>query len=311
MTELKFIGRLRQTLAGGGGRQSALPIPIGDDCALVPATNAGVLFAADMLMEGVHFDLGATTPDMVGRKALAVNISDIAAMAGTPTSATVSLALPRHRGTALGENIMSGVLQLATELDIAIAGGDTNAWDGPLVISVAITGDPHPKGSVRRNGARPGDRIFVTGALGGSIHGRHLSFTPRIGLARDLHERFDLSAMIDLSDGLATDLRHILEESQVGASLSPNAIPIHPDCRLFPTSQSEERWLLLEHAISDGEDFELCFTLPGERAEDVIRYAQEWHLPIVSIGVITDRVGQMQWRDGSPVVQAGYTHTFY
>jgi thiamine-monophosphate kinase len=117
--------------------------------------------------------------------------------------------------------------------------------------------------------------------------------------------------MIDLSDGLATDLRHILDESQVGVSLNPDAIPIHPDCRLFPTSQSEEPWLLLEHAMSDGEDFELCFTLPAEKVEDLMRYAKERHLPIVPIGVVTDRVGQMQWRDGSPVVQAGYTHTFY
>ena len=137
MTELQFIEQLKSRLLTESAASRSLPIPPGDDCALVPATGEGVLFAADMLMEGVHFDLSLTTPELIGRKALAVNLSDIAAMAGTPTGVTVCLALPKARGGKLGEGIMRGMTDLANEFNVAIAGGDTNAWNGSLVVSVA------------------------------------------------------------------------------------------------------------------------------------------------------------------------------
>lgn len=307
MTELTFIKSLKSKLLALSPACRDLPIPPGDDCALVGSTARGVLFAADMLMEGVHFDLSKTTPELVGRKALAVNLSDIAAMAGTPTAVTVTLALPRSQGNALGDGIMQGMMTLAREYGVAIAGGDTNSWNGPLVISVAILGDPHPKGSVKRNGAQPGDWIMVTGQLGGSIHSRHLTFSPRVAEARLLRDMYDLTSMIDLSDGLATDLRHILEASHVGARLNRSRIPIHPDCAQGPAAFESQ----LDHALRDGEDFELLFTVPPHVGEALVK-ASPWGegLALSPIGFITPPETGLLWEDNSPVDAMGYTHSF-
>lgn len=302
MSEFDFIDTLRQTLGKQLPTNARLLIPPGDDCALVPGTGP-YLYAADMLLEGVHFDLTQTTPALVGRKALAVNLSDIAAMAGTPTSVTVCLALPRQGGRRLGNEVMNGLVQLAREFDVAVAGGDTNSWDGPLVISVAITGTPHPRGSVTRDGARPGDAILVTGALGGSLaSGRHLTFSPRIDAAKTLHERYGLTAMLDLSDGLAADLPHVLKASGVGATLGRNAIPLHASAR---TSVDP-----LLAALSDGEDFELCFTM---HEADAMRLLAERPLgdtlAITRIGKIIDG-SDLTWTDGEKISARGYSHSF-
>ncbi len=230
---------------------------IGDDTAhLLTRGDSGVLVAVDVLMEGVHFDLSDVTPQLIGRKALAVNLSDIAAMAGQPTAAVVGLVLPRNGGANLAERLMEGLISLADEYGVAVIGGDTNSWDGPLVISVTIMGEPTSQGTVTRSGAVPGDWLFVTGALGGSLSGRHLTFTPRIAEAQALHELVDLHAMIDLSDGLASDVRHIANRSNVGVEISANMIPIHPDVDV--SLSDDDR---LRHALCDGEDFELLFAV--------------------------------------------------
>ena len=307
MTELAFIENLKSTLLAQNPTCRALPIPPGDDCALVASSAKGVLFAADMLMEGVHFDLSKTTPELVGRKALAVNLSDIAAMAGTPTAVTVTLALPRSYGSALGDGIMQGMIALANEYRVAIAGGDTNSWRGPLVVSVAVIGDPHPRGSVQRNGAQPGDWIMVTGSLGGSIHSRHLTFSPRVVEAQVLHRTFGLTSMIDLSDGLATDLRHIANESRVGARLERSRIPIHPDCQRNHDTADDR----VHHALRDGEDFELLFTVPpstGKAMLDARPFGDQ--LQLSHIGQITEPNSGIVWDDNAPLVVTGYTHEF-
>lgn len=307
MTELLFIDQLKSKILSESSTSRHLPIPPGDDCALVPSTSEGVLFAADMLMEDVHFDLSLTTPELVGRKALAVNLSDIASMAGIPTGITVCLALPQKNGGQLGEGIMRGMIDLANEFDVAIAGGDTNAWNGPLVVSVAVIGKPHPKGSVTRGGARPGDWIMVTGKLGGSIYSRHLIFSPRVREAYDLHSRYGLNAMIDLSDGLATDLRHILAQSRVGARLRMDRIPIHPDCIGKPPADVPP----LERALRDGEDFELLFTVSPEVGATILKdFANHSHLTISHIGEITDEPHRLLWEDGTTLDLRGYTHHF-
>jgi thiamine-monophosphate kinase len=291
--ELSLIAWLRQQLAAHPPTAS-LPLGPGDDCALVD----GYLFAADMLLDGVHFDLKRASAELVGRKSLAVNLSDLAAMAATPVAAVVSLALPRLGGEALGRGVMQGILDLAAEHDVAIAGGDTNSWSGPLVVSVAVTGRPHAQGVVRRSGARPGDWICVTGALGGSLAGHHLRFAPRLAEARLLHERFGLHAMLDLSDGLATDLRHILAESQVGAVLDHAAIPIAP-----AAGGSVER------ALTDGEDFELCFTLAPEAGQRLVAEQPFAGAPRVTrIGTVTATAGELRWSNGVEISLRGYEH---
>ncbi len=306
MAEFSFIEELRARLTAS----SALTIPPGDDAAELRVSGDRVLFAADMLMDGVHFELARIPPELAGRKALAVNLSDVAAMAGTPTACVVSLALPRDGGLALARGVSAGIEALAREWDVDVAGGDTNSWQGPLVINVAILGAPHARGSVRRSGAKAGDLIYVTGRLGGSIHGRHLTFTPRIDAARALHTRFGLHAMIDLSDGLAGDLRHILAESGVGAVLDRDALPVHDDTR--KTASGAPGW---QHALGDGEDFELCFTLPPAAAAAMERAwpaADSAAFPrLTRIGEITAKAAHpLTFRDGSVVPAAGYAHAF-
>lgn len=281
---------------------------IGDDTAhVLTKRDGGVLVAVDVLMEGVHFDLSRTSPEMVGRKAQAVNLSDIAAMAGQPTAAVIGLVLPRDRGASLGESVMEGLITLADEFGVAVIGGDTNAWDGPLVISVTILGEPTGNGPVTRAGAQPGDWLFVTGALGGSLSGRHLSFKPRVKEAIALHHAVDLHAMIDLSDGLASDVRHIANESRVGITVFADRIPIHED--VDAALPAEEQLL---HAISDGEDFELLFAVSPSDGERLLG-DPPIEVPLTHIGEVTAETWcRIQRADGTleTLPLGGWRHGF-
>jgi thiamine-monophosphate kinase len=201
----------------------------------------------------------------IGRKAMSVNLSDMAAMAGQPTAAVVSLGLPRQHGATLAEELFRGLKERADQFNVAIVGGDTNSWDGKLAISIALIGEPTGRGPVRRNGARPGDWIMVTGLLGGSILGHHLDFIPRIREAQKLHQQVELKAMIDISDGLALDLRHLCEESNCGAELIAEQIPISDAAYQMKDDKSP-----LDHALSDGEDFELLFAVSAEEGKRLL-----------------------------------------
>ncbi len=261
-------------------------VGIGDDAAVLRSDfGRDWLVATDMLMEGVDFTFPPATPGLVGRKALAVNLSDIAAMGGRPTAAFVSVALPIGRGIDFARDLHAGLLDLADQYGVILAGGDTNSWDGPLVINVAVVGEPFGARSITRDGAKPGDWIFVTGSLGGSIAGHHLTFEPRVREAKLLTEFVDVHAMIDVSDGLAADLHHILKQSRMGAIVDAAAIPISPAAR-----QSNDNRDPLQHALSDGEDFELIFTVS---ADDGRRLVAEWRdpTPVSHIGEITAEPG--------------------
>ncbi len=237
---------------------SRVLLGIGDDTAVIAPRGAGPYsFAADMLLDGVHFTSPPATAELIGRKALAVNLSDLAAMAAKPWAAVVSVAFPHGRPNDFIEGVHRGLQQLAGEFDMVIAGGDTNAWDGPLVINVAVLGEHDGKPPVTRGGAQPGDWLLVTGPLGGSlVSGRHLTFTPRIGEAQRLVQSADIHAMIDLSDGLASDLKHITHQSHVGAVIWADRVPVDSDATKGTTELPGWR-----HAIGDGEDFELLFAV--------------------------------------------------
>src|SRR5215471_11757119 len=173
--EFAFINWLR-------GRTPTHPnvlVGPGDDAAVV-AGQGNLLVTTDMLLDGSCFRLAEPGPRRVGRKAMAVNLSDIAAMAGKPVAAVVSVGLPRTGGRAVGEDLYRGLREMADAFDVALVGGDTNSWEGPLVISVTVLGEATERGPVRRSGARTGDWLFVTGPLGGSIRGKHLNFIPRV-----------------------------------------------------------------------------------------------------------------------------------
>jgi thiamine-monophosphate kinase len=243
---------------------------IGDDCAILRVEKAAdLLITTDMLMDGRHFRLEYDGPEAVGYKALAVNLSDIAAMAGIPRAALVAVALPQVGTASVAQGIYAGMHRLAQRFHVDLVGGDTNAWDGPLVISVTLLGDATARGAVRRAGAKPGDAILVTGPLGGSLFaGRHLRPEPRVVEALALHQAAPPHALIDISDGLSSDLTHILTESGgLGAALDGDAIPIHPDAQAM---SQRDGISALDHALNDGEDFELCLVVAPDDAARLI-----------------------------------------
>jgi thiamine-monophosphate kinase len=279
-SEFAFINWLRRRTPA----HPAVEIGPGDDtAALRPTIGRTLLMTTDMLLEGSCFRLEQAGARRVGRKAMAVNLSDIAAMAGKPTAAVVSVGLPRKEGRALAEQLYEGLREMADAFDVPIVGGDTNSWDGPLVISVTILGEATERGPVRRNGAKPGDWILTTGPLGGSILGKHLDFTPRVAEALALHREADLHALIDISDGLAADLHHICEESACGAVLRAESIPIAPAARQLSTTDGRSP---LEHALFDGEDFELVLTLSAEDGQKLIERQPIVGIELCKIGEI-------------------------
>ena len=307
--EFAFIDWLRQRTPSG---QRVLLGP-GDDTAILRWQNGpNCLVTTDMLLEGSCFRLaethpgcsGAGTARQIGRKAMAVNLSDIAAMAGIPVAAVVSVGLPRRGGRSLAEGLYSGLREMADFFDTAIIGGDTNSWDGPLVINVTLMGEETARGAVCRRGARPGDRLLVTGPLGGSLLGKHLDFTPRVREALALHTAVDLHAMIDISDGLAADVAHLCAESGCGAVLYAASIPIAAAAR----AMNDER-TPLEHALGDGEDFELVFAVTPADAETLSRAP-----PVAGLTVIGECVTESGlWLEENgqrrPLPPLGYVHS--
>lgn len=297
MSEFAYIEWLRrQTPALAPGE-----IGPGDDCAAIRIGPTTCLITTDMLMDGRHFHLAEVGARRVGRKAMAVNLSDIAAMAGRPRAAVVAVALPRTGARALAEDLYRGLREMADAFDTPLVGGDTNSWDGPLVISVTLVGEASPLGPVTRAGARPGDWLFVTGPLGGSIRGRHLDFTPRIHEALALYQVVNLHAMIDISDGLAADVHHLCEESHCGASLRSTVIPISDAARQMNDDRSP-----LIHALGDGEDFELAFAVSPV---DGCWLVEAQPISGVHLSHIGEFVPEGLWLDDQPLPPIGWSHT--
>ncbi len=269
-----------------------------------------VVVTSDLLTDGVDFQLQQCDPCRVGRKAIAVNLSDLAAMAARPVAVVVSVALPRRGAAELSRALYQGIVELTTRYGVALAGGDTNTWDGALVISVTAIGETTAKGALRRNGARPDDLILATGSFGGSILGKHFDFEPRVREALLLHERYELHAGIDVSDGLSLDLARLAAESQCGASLSLEAIPIDPAAQRL-VEQGGQPSTALEHALADGEDFELLLAVPPQQAHQILR-DQPLNTPITCIGKMVAQAGLWQReRDGTlrPLQAKGFEHT--
>ncbi len=244
---------------------TAVQIGVGDDMAMVRA-GSDVLVTVDMLMDGVDFDSTIHTPLQIGRKALAVSLSDCAAMAVRPRWALVSVALPNAWSMQQAQGLYEGIKALAKTYDAHVIGGDTNSWDKPLVIDVAVIAEPWPGVKpISRSGMRPGDGLYVTGKLGGSLSGRHLTFEPRIHEAKQLAETLgdSLHAMIDLSDGLSTDAHRVAKASGCGIELDEAAlVACATDAarEMAESARPEVRVdALLDHILNDGEDFELFF----------------------------------------------------
>ncbi len=248
---------------------------IGDDAAVLPYSKREyLLLTMDMLSEDTHFTR-RMPPQLIGHKALASNISDIAAMGGWPTFAVISIGIPKNLSVRFIKDVYKGIERAARAFNISIVGGDTIKTD-KMVINVALLGLVEKKYLTTRDGARPSDWIFVTGPLGGSFKsGRHLNFSPRLSQARFLVEKFKPSAMMDISDGLSGDLNHILKAGKVGARLDYDSIP-------------RNNGVSISQALNDGEDFELLFTLSPIKARSLMDWqARAKSFYFYPIGTIT------------------------
>ena len=308
MNELDLIARLTGSLPSN----SSVVVGAGDDCAVLESGQAGryLLLKTDAVVEGVHFTPDATS-EQIGHKALGRCLSDIAAMAGKPTAALVTIALPKDFKTEFVEQIYTGINRLAERHGVAIAGGETTSNPERLLISISLLGEVQKDRCVLRSGAKDGDALLVTGELGGSRSGKHLDFEPRLAEAQWLSSHFPIHAMIDLSDGLAGDLRHIMQRSGVGAELLGRAIPISRAARLQARTGSPAKPPLLA-ALTDGEDFELLFAVAGKRAVPLLdAWKKEFPaLRLSCIGRITAARGlKLRDKTGIRSIEAhGYVH---
>jgi thiamine-monophosphate kinase len=260
----------------------------GDDCAVLPD---GGLLTCDPVIESVHY-LPDTPPYRVGWKAMARNLSDIAAMAGTPQYAVVSIGLRPDTSIRYVTELYRGMRAVAGQFNCEIVGGDTAHVRREQFIVVTLYG--HADNPVLRSGAKPGDHIFVTGKLGDSFRsGKHLTFTPRIREAQWLARNVRLHAMMDISDGLASDLQRLVESSNVGFDIASNKIPISPIIR----RRSPDR--AVPAALTDGEDFELLFTVS---ARDALKLRNKFY----EIGHVIRK--PVILLDGKPLSAHGYDH---
>ncbi|MGI9087803.1 MAG: thiamine-phosphate kinase [Chthoniobacterales bacterium] len=265
----------------------------GDDCAVTefPGAKNLLLLKTDCVVEGIHFDAKAK-PAEVGWKAMARPLSDFAAMAGLPQFALVTFIARSSTSVAWTEAVYRGLTKAARAFGVAIVGGETSRTDGPVTISVSITGAVERERWVSRSGGKMGDELFVTGRLGGSIRGKHLRFIPRISEARWLTNRFPVHAMMDLSDGLGADLTRLARASGCSFEIDKTAVPRNRGCTAA-------------QALADGEDYELLFALPATDAADL---AKAWRkkfrkIPLTQIGRLT----RPQTPGAIPML-SGYAH---
>ena len=309
MREFELISRLKPLLP----RNDFVVAGAGDDCAVLDLGDptAHTLFKTDAVVEGIHFTPDAD-PEKVGHKAIARALSDIAAMGGHPVAAVVTLALPPGRDPLWAESVYRGLCRTAARWQVAIVGGETTTNPGQALLSVALLGRVGRDRAIRRSGARPGDALLVSGELGGSLAGHHLDFTPRLDEAAWLANHHPIHAMIDLSDGLAGDLRHLLAASGgLGAEILASALPIRRAARLRAREGDLAKPAVLA-ALTDGEDFELLFAVAPSVAVPLM---DGWRIqfpgpPIRCIGKVT-REPAVRLRDPRglhPLPMGGYEH---
>jgi thiamine-monophosphate kinase len=308
MNEFELIARLTKSLPSN----ESVVAGAGDDCAVLDlgVPDKLILFKTDAVVEGVHFR-AETPPEKIGRKALARCLSDIAAMAGTPTAALVTIALPEKFDAEFVAKIYGGLNALAEKSGVAVVGGETTTNPGRILISIALLGTVPRGKQILRSGAKAGDAIFVTGELGGSLAEKHLEFEPRLAEARWLAEHFSIHAMLDLSDGLAGDLRHVLNASKAGAEILKPAVPVSRAAKLRAKAGSTAKPAFAA-ALTDGEDFELLFTVASR---DAVKLMDAWKtqfpkLKLSCIGKIVAGDGILiRDRHGSHKLNAhGYVH---
>jgi thiamine-monophosphate kinase len=284
--------------ARGKLNRAKFPIGIGDDMAQIklPKGNS-VLITTDMLLDGVHFDTKKATLEQIGYKSMAASLSDCAAMATIPLAVVVSVGLPRNFGAGKLKRLHKGILIAAKKYNCPLVGGDMTSWNKPLAISVSMLSVQGKTKPIQRSTAKASDVICVTGTLGGSLAGKHLTFEPRIKEALAIAEA-GANSMMDISDGLSTDLNHICRLSKKGAIVYADKIPVSKNSKT------------LNNALNDGEDFELLFTMPQNKFEQLKKHWR-FKVKLTAIGKITGGASVEIKMPGGKIVDlklGGYDH---
>jgi len=303
---------------------------IGDDAAALKISDKSILLTTcDLLLEDIHFNLQLTNSYQLGRKSLAVNISDIAAMGGTPRFFLVALALPPRFSVEFIDDLYRGMMDLADDFHIQLVGGDTNASPDKLMIDITLLGEVNPNHLLKRSGAQDGDSIFVTGTLGDATLGlfiletdkksnrplslnnltsKHLSPYPRVREGKLIAENKLATAMIDISDGLLADLSKMLTLSKAGATIWTSQIPLS---REFKQYQGQIKHNKIDFALKGGEDYELLFTVAHTKEKELLKQSQKLVVPISKIGEVNSS-GQLAVLDKNQnpylIDKHGYDH---
>ena len=326
LTERELVARIRQRLAPA---PEWLLVGIGDDAAVVePERNRVEVLTVDAVVDGVHFDRAFTPPDAIGHRALAVNLSDLAAMGASPRLALLSMALPPSLPLEDYDAIAGGIARLAAAERLHVVGGNLTKTPGPLTIDIAVVGTVKRRQALTRSGARAGDEVYVSGALGGAAAGlallrrlgatpagsphasavvdRYLRPQPRVRLGLMLARNRAASACVDLSDGLADGLHRIAEASGVGIAIDGDALPIDPAARALFDERGDDP---VRAAICGGDDYELLFTVRPRTRRRLTAAARHGGAALTRIGACTaDRAVVVQ-RGGAPMpVPEGYSH---
>ncbi len=309
MDEFSFIEYLKKKIPSAG----RVAVGIGDDAAVLSVDKGKKLVVStDVIVENVDFKIKALSPEKIGRKALAVNLSDLAAMGASPTAFVISIGKPPYITVSWLKRFYNGLLALAKQYNVACIGGDFSR-SKEFFASVTILGEVSPDQVVTRSGAMAGDWLAVTGALGGSILKHHNDFTPRIREGLFLAKHITPISMIDISDGLVQDLTHILKASKVGAVLDLHKIPVSRDAKKISRGKEAKA---LTRALSDGEDFELLLAVPPrqKRMLEKIWKKQFPKVPLSWVGKIEGKNPKIFWcRNGKKVAapklaQEGFSH---
>lgn len=295
-------------------RQKQMPPEVivgpGDDAAgLMLPPYEMCLVTTDSVVEGVHYDPRQATPRQIGHKSVARALSDLAAMAAHAVAVVSALRLPRSAGLDFAKEVVQGQLDLCGRLGVAMAGGDVAVGDGPLAVTVTAIGTAPPEKAALRSGAKKGDILCVTGELGGAHLGRSLDFTPRLAEAQWIAKHARVHAMIDISDGLARDAMHLAKESHVGICIDPVALPIAPAAHEAARRSGRTA---TQHALADGEDYELLFCL-SRRAAKALLARPDPPVRILAIGKVFEEPGLWMLEEGGGRVALeplGWEHRF-
>ena len=284
--------------------RASVLVDVGDDACVLASNELATVVTTDTLCDRVHFDSREHSLERIGRKSLAVSISDILAMGARPAQAVLTFFLPRSFTLSDAQQVYIGAEEVAAASGVTITGGDTNCYDGPLIVGSALIGYVAPDRIWKIDGAKVGDSILVTGSLGGSILGRHLDFQPRTEWVQEIARLYTINGATDITDSFSLDLSYLLQQSRVGGMLDRQAVPISDAA--IELSRSSHR-AAFEHGMTDGEDFELLLVAAADVADEILATESD---VVTRVGTIVEEVGLWLVDNGekTQVEPKGYVH---